>query len=432
MRRGNPGGRSAVLSASLLYATLAFLRGLVGGAIGPSLPQLSDDVKCRPPTCSFSVVMMAWGLGGIPVITVIGIVISKVSNGHRIIALTLLIMACVLKLIPSVGHINELSFLIAILNGCIASISCTTITLLGWLYEDSKEYSTWIAALGFAWGLGSTVSPDIVGETLLHTGRITWAYDIMAVFAFVLIMWPMALKAPKSSTEGNTGTFSKHRAPKVDWVFVSIATTYIFFVMGAEVSYGNFLSTYMVASKTGSKETGAFFTSLFFGAFTVGRGLQLPLTRYISATSMLLTGSIVSTAMVVLPLYAGLGSFSRNQLAAVVACVGLSMSMLHMNAMALVHSHTHLSGGATSCLLLGQYLGSAAVGWACSSFFARYGPSAIMWTISCCCIVGVVLIITLAIMHNNKQGGKRIDAGPTYHLVKSQDGFLDSSDDDFE
>ena len=68
---------------------------------------------------------------------------------------------------------------------------------------------------------------------------------------------------------------------------------------GAEMSAGGYLSTYSVLKNFETESTGAYLTSCFWGAFTIGRMISIPLSIRIGA-KFILFGNFIGMSYLLL------------------------------------------------------------------------------------------------------------------------------------
>ena len=145
--------------------------------------------------------------------------------------------------------------------------------------------------------------------------------------------------------------------------------------VGAEVGLAGWIYTYAYEMNLASKTTAAYLTSGFWGSFTFGRLLAIPLSRRIDPQVMLaadILGAALSIGIILLlP-----GSVWVLWLATLVA--GLSMASMFASLLTLAQSRMPWSARISGWFFLGSSLGAMAVPWIIGQLFESWGARSTM------------------------------------------------------
>ena len=170
--------------------------------------------------------------------------------------------------------------------------------------------------------------------------------------------------------------------------------------MGAEVAFGNWIYTYAVRLQMGSITQAAYLNSLFWGAFTIGRLVAIPIAARVKAQTIIwvdLIGSFICmSAVLFFP-----SSITILWVAA--AGTGLFFASIFPTALVMAEEHIALTGRVTSYFLIGSSLGGMVVPWLVGQIFEPVGPWTMPATVLICialCLVVCLRIATLRKLPN--------------------------------
>ncbi|XP_071477459.1 sodium-dependent glucose transporter 1A-like [Diadema antillarum] len=182
---------------------------------------------------------------------------------------------------------------------------------------------------------------------------------------------------------------------------MSLLFLFYFLYVGAEVSYGGFVATFAVQSSLEfSQDRAALVVSVFWGTFTLGRGLAICLASVVSPLRMIIFDLVGAVAACVALSLAG--DSNETVLWAGTSLLGLSMASLFPSGIAWLQTYTRVTGNAASFLVVGSALGEMAVPLLISSLFTWISDKGymslmyIMLAITLLCAAIFVYVIHLA------------------------------------
>jgi FHS family Na+ dependent glucose MFS transporter 1 len=241
-------------------------------------------------------------------------------------------------------------------------------TLLVWLH--GREVSPFMNGLHFCFGVGAFVSPLVVAQALRLSGDISWAYWILASLIAPAALWILRLPSPTAPSNHNDN--ETYRSSPLMVVLIAIV---LLLYVGAESSMGGWIYTYATATGLGNDAQAAYLTSLFWGVFTAGRLLSIPMVRRLSPRRMLTLdwlGCLISVgAMVFLgdaPVTVWLGTVG----------VGLSMASIFPIMISFAERHMSITGEITGWFFVGASLGGMTLPWLIGQLFESIGPRVTM------------------------------------------------------
>jgi FHS family Na+ dependent glucose MFS transporter 1 len=160
-------------------------------------------------------------------------------------------------------------------------------------------------------------------------------------------------------------------------VLLTLLVLSFFVYVGAELSFGNWLYTYALTLGLADATTAAYLTSGFWGAFTAGRLISIPIATRFSPGAVLLAdlvGCLAGVGVILLwpasPLALWIG-----------ACgTGFAMASIFPTMIAFAERRMTITGQITSLFLAGSAAGSG-------QLFERVGPHVMTTVIAAALIV---------------------------------------------
>jgi FHS family Na+ dependent glucose MFS transporter 1 len=227
-------------------------------------------------------------------------------------------------------------------------------------------------ALHFFFGVGAFISPLVVGQAILRSGGITWAYWLLALLILPSALWVLRLPSPAKETAAKDDP-----AGQTNYLLVGLIVLFFFFYTGIEAGMGGWTFTY--ATSLGMpEEMAAYLNSAFWGALTLGRLLSIPLAARFRPRSILLSdlaGCLVSLAIILLwpgsPLAIWIG----------VLGVGLSIASVFPTTLSLAERRMVITGQMTGWFFVGASAGAMFLPWLIGQLFEAGGPQVVMWVI---------------------------------------------------
>jgi FHS family Na+ dependent glucose MFS transporter 1 len=171
-------------------------------------------------------------------------------------------------------------------------------------------------------------------------------------------------------------------------VLTILLAALMFSHVGAELSFGGWIFSYASALGVGTATTARLLNSAYWGSFTIGRLIAIPLaTRLLPRTMMILNliGAAASAAVMMLfpgaPLAVWIGTLA----------LGFFVAPLFPTTINFAERRMPITGKVTGYFLVGANVGSMTVPWVIGQLFESVGPQSMVST------VGVVVLIALAL-----------------------------------
>lgn len=353
------------LALTAAYYLSIFILGLFTAVAGPALPSLAENTAS-----TFDQISLFFVLGAL------GYLLGSYFGGrgydrfpgHRIMALTLLVIAISGAFIPIMRQLRLLllaQFVLGLAQGA-NDVGCNT--LLMWVHHD-KGAGPFINGLHFFFGLGAFIAPLVLAGILSLTGGIQWVFWIFALLCLPLVFWLWNL--PEPSAQENSG--GEHGRTPMPLLPVALLVLAFLLYVGAEVGFGNWIYSYALTLGLGTAITSAYLTSAFWGTFTVGRLLGVWIsTRLRSATILFvdLVGCLASLSVIML--------WGDSTLALWAGAIGLGLFMASVFPTILVLSgeRMRVTGTMTGWFLVGGGIGGMILPWVIGQAFVGIGAGA--------------------------------------------------------
>lgn len=373
--------RTHPIIATVAYYLSFIILGMTTAASGPSLLKLADHT--------------ASGLDRISLIFIfssLGYVLGSYFGGraydrfpgHKLMAMTLLVIAVASIMIPVSTTLIVLllaMFLTGLASG-ILDVGCNTLLL--WTHKEKS--GPFMNGLHFFFGVGSLIAPLLLAQILLRTNDIYWLYYSFAIFSLPIMIWLWLLPEPAHNVHKDAQASSTFPVVPV----ILIVILFLLYV-GLELGFGNWIYTYALTLKLGTTVTAAYLTSAFWGSFTLGRLLGIWVsTRLRAHTTILvdLIGCTISTIIIMLwkesSVALWIGTFG----------LGLSMASIFPNIMMLAGERMQITGAITGWFLVGSGAGGMLIPWLLGQIFARTGPQ-LMTTVLLAVTLGIVAVLMI-------------------------------------
>ena len=232
------------------------------------------------------------------------------------------------------------------------------------------------------------LAPLLVAQVVDMPGAYRWIYIGLAALS-VLVGLRMATMAgsPQAVHPAEVAPGTAPARP-IPYSVVLMAALFLFFYVGAEIAFGNWVYTYAVELKLAQAVQAAYLTSAFWLAFTVGRLLSVPLaTRF--APRQVITVALLGCVFFMGLLFAFADSVAILWLAAL--GVGLSMAPVYPSGFTLAVQGLKLTARASSFILLGDSIGGMILPWLVGAVLEATGPRAMVYL-----VLGSVIGVLLA------------------------------------
>lgn len=349
------------LLVTIVYYLAFVLLGLTSAAQGPSLLDLARHTSSG--LDRVSLIFTAVALGYLVGSFVSGWAYDRIP-GHRLMAIALLVAAGSTAFIPVAWNLWLLLGAFFLLGLGKGSVDVGGNTLLLWLH--GQKVGPFMNGLHAAFGVGAFIAPLILDQVRVRTGEIHGLFWLTALLCLPVAIWLWLLPSP---------TATKYDIPEKKTTFpiipVAILITLFISYVGLELGFANWVYAYALNLKLATESSGAYLTSAFWGAFTVGRLLGIWTALRMRSTTILfmdLAGCIISALIILL--------WRDSVLALWVGTIGLGLCMASIFAtvLMLAGERIRVTGTITGLFLVGSALGSATIPALIGQAFAHIGP----------------------------------------------------------
>jgi FHS family Na+ dependent glucose MFS transporter 1 len=323
--------------------------GMDMAVVGPTLPALAGQTGST--LGAIGMVFFLGAVGGVAGTLLGGWVFDKVP-GRFVLAAAQIISAAMLFSAP---HAPWLALLLGvfIVKGITGGVINTGAnTLMSWTH--GQKSGPFITALHFFFGLGSFLSPFLLGLLIGAGGLYSDAYHLLAFFELLIgVILLISLRPPapqqKSPQETAAAGGGRFLAP-----LVLSAMLFLFFYVSAEITFGGWIYTYAVTLDLADAVRAAYLTSIFWLAFTIGRLISIPAAVRFSPRQ------IIPMALIGCAAFLGLlilfpGSSSAIWIAA--AGAGFCMAPVWPSGFTLAGQSVSLTARISGFILLGDSIG---------------------------------------------------------------------------
>ncbi len=354
-------GRTA---KSVVYFAAFVVLGMAAAVIGPTLPALAErtHVGLGQISLLFTTRALGYMLGSLR-----GGRLYDRSPGHPVMAAAVLLMGLTLFAMPLIPVLWVLTAVVLLLGVAEGALDVGGNTLLVWTH--GRKVGPFMNALHLFWGLGAFLSPLLVAQAVLVSGDITLAYWGLAVLmlppAIALLRLPSPAPA-RAAADGNSGDAS--------WLALLLAV-FLFLVVAPEAAFGGWVYSYAVTLHLADRTTAAYLTSVFWGSFTLGRLVGIPIAARAEPRTILfadLVGCLLSLGLILL--------WPESQAAIWVGTwgMGLFIASLFPTAICLGERCLTITGRLTGWFFAGAALAGMSVPWVIGQLFVRVGPRSMM------------------------------------------------------
>ncbi len=365
------------------------LLGMNSALTGPLLVDLAAQTGSA--LSQISVIFTTGSLGYFVGSTLGGRLYDKYP-AHCLMAILLLLLAGVTALVPLTMWLWLLSGLFFLSSVAAGAVDVGGNTLLIWIHRD--KVAPFMNGLHFAFGLGATLSPVLIVPIMKWGGGIAWVYWMMALLNLPVALLLFNLPSPSGVVEDEIES-----GKPADYLLVGLISAFLFLYVGAEVGFGNWIAAYAQGINLADAATAAYLTSAFWGVFTIGRLLAIPIAAVWPSRRILwvnLMGAVASLTLIIL-----LPSASWALWASAMA-LGLFLASTFPTMFSLAERHLSLTAKLTSMFFMGISLGAMILPWLIGQLFDAVGPRSVMWVILADVMLAMGLFVVLA-MHTQRR-----------------------------
>lgn len=357
--------RDNLLQTAGYYASFIGL-GLAGASLGPTLAGLAEHTGSD--LSQLGVLFTVRSLGGL-LGALLGSRLYDRAAGHPVASTMLLVMAVMMFLAPVTPYLWLLCLVMFAFGFAESTLDTGVNTLLLWVHGHAVP--PFMNALHFFFGVGSSLSPLIVGQAILWTQDVSAAYWTLGLLLLPVALW--LLRLPSPPRQGSAGDPTARRA---DPVLVGLIMLFFLLYVGAEIAFGGWIFTFAVRSALVDEPMAAYVTSAFWGAFTLGRLFSIPIATRVRPRIMLLaslTGSLFSLGLL------ALWPSSLPMIWVAAVGVGLSMASIFPTILSLAERRMAVTGKISGFFFTGASLGGMSIPWLVGRLATSSRPQAMIW-----------------------------------------------------
>ena len=369
----------------LLFISLGFSLGITG----PALPSLANQTGST--LGAIGAIFLLGSTGGMLGTALSGRLFDRIKNGHRVLGLAQLLSLTLLAIIPLANSL-PLLLVIFFINGLPGGIINTGAnTLLMWTH--GKKAGPYVNGLHFAFGLGAFLAPTVFAQVLNLGGTYQQAYWALAALALPISLFLMFL--PGSPELRDEGEENEQRPANLRQIMpmIAVAMLFLFFYVGSELTYGNWIYTYAITLDLADATRAAYLTSGFWLSFTIGRAISSPVAARFKPTQILAVAFFGGLAALALAISA---PSSLTVLWIATVAVGFFMAPVWATGYNFVGQSIKLTATVSSIIILGDSFGGVVLPWVTGQAIERFGAHTMPWlVISSFAINGLIFVIML-------------------------------------
>lgn len=358
------------LSKTLAYYAAFIALGMIAASLGPTLPELAEQTGTHLKEIGFLITVRSMGYlcGSLAA----GRLYDRYM-GHHLVIGAMIIVAVTFFIVPSLSLIWLLTGVFFIVGLGEAGMDVGGNTLLLWTHGD--KVGPFMNGLHFFFGVGAFFAPIVVAQSLEITDGIQWAYWIFALAMLPLMFVFSRLPSPEIRHASETKATSETQTNNV---LFGLSILFILLYVGVELGFGNWIYTYATRLDLMSKTTAAYLNSAFWGAFTVGRLLSVPVSMRYEPRTILL-GSLIGTFFSLMMMLAIRETF---MLWIGALGLGLSIAPIFATLISFVERRMALTGKMTSLFFVGAGAGAMVIPWGIGALMESQGAEIMLWLVT--------------------------------------------------
>jgi MFS transporter, FHS family, Na+ dependent glucose transporter 1 len=350
------------------YFLLFICLGLDMAVVGPTLPSLAAQTGSTLGAIGLIFFLSA---GGAALGTLLGGGLFDRVPGRFVLGAAQFFSAALFFLVPHVPWYGLLLFLFIIKGITGGLVNTGANTLLLWTHGEKA--GPFINALHFFFGLGSFLSPFLLGLLISAGGDYSDVYLLLAVIdATVGVAVLLSLSATVSSPKHPSGVDAREATSSLAPIVLS-AALFLFFYVGAELTFGGWVYTYAITLHLANAVQAAYLTSIFWLAFTVGRLISIPAALRFSPRQIIPVALAGGAAFLCLLI---LAPASPAVLWIAAAGIGFCLAPIWPTGYTLAGQSVPLTARISSLILLGDSIGGMVLPGLMGVLMERAGAAA--------------------------------------------------------
>ncbi len=349
------------------YYFLFICLGLDLAITGPTLPALASQTGSR--LAQMGLLFLAGSIGYTLGTLVSGRIFDRVA-GHPVMGIAQLLVAALLVLVPLTPWLWVLLAILVVKGFAEGFINTGANTLLVWTHGE--KVGPFMNGLHFSFGMGAFLSPLLIAQVIGIPGGYRWGFWIVAAIAALAGIRTLTMPGNPQPATNQTGGTSRLRGGTVPVALIASAMLFLFFYVGAEVTFGGWIYTYAITLKLATIAGAAYLTSAFWLAFTIGRLVSIPTATRFKPRQVIQTALLGCMTILILGII-----FYHTSIVLWLMAVGLGFCMAPIwpTGFTLAGQSIDLTGRLASIILLGDSFGGmvlpSAVGLVIESTGAR-------------------------------------------------------------
>jgi len=370
---------------SFVYFTAFLILGIATSAFGTTLPDLADQTgsSLRQISAIFSGNALGYILGSL-----LGGWLFDRRQGHPVLVVTLITVCLLFFALPLVPSLWILVSIITLVGFGMGIIDVGGNTLIVWLF--GRDVGPYMNALHLSFGVGALLSPILVDRVVISLGGIRWVYWILAVLVVPIVIWLTRIPSPDRPAD----QAEREGAPAIRRnSFMIVLISGLFFLhVGTELGFGGWIYSYAVAVQIGPDTVARLLNAVYWGGFTLGRLVSIPLAMKLRPQTMILFDLIGALASLSVLIF-----FPAWPTAIWVATFGLGLSIasLFPSSINFTERLMPISGRVTSYLLVGGNAGSMIIPWLIGQMFESKGPQAMVLILAGAMAIDLALFLAI-------------------------------------
>jgi len=361
--------------------------------IGTMLPSLADQTRTRLGLMGtlFLISSIGYVMG-----TVVGGHVFDKLPGHPILGSAGLCGAAVFAFIPLINTFPLLLILFGVKGFGDGLLNTGTNTLLLWTHEDKA--APFMTGLHFAFGIGAFISPLIAARIIAvgaPYGTIFWLLAVVSAAVSLRTLLDRSSPDPSRNNHNQPGSAG---SPPAHLPILLLSALFLFFYVGAEITFGGWLYSFALALELTSETTAAYLTSGFYLAFTIGRLFAIP------AASRFDVEKVIRAALIACLITLGIGTIFFQYppvLWAMTLGTGFFMAPIFPAGFSLAGKSMAVNARSSSYILLGDSFGGMILPWAAGLIIEATIPQSMLF------LVLGSLVLNLAVFSALLQARKR-------------------------
>lgn len=351
--------------------------GLATAALGPALPYLAAQTGSELSQISILFSMKA---AGYLVGSIIGGRLYDRLPGHKVMVAGLVGVIITMAMTPLLSLLWLLGAILFLLGATEGAVDVGGNTLLVWVHR--RKVGPFMNALHLFFGVGTFLAPIILAQSVLRSDGISWGYWLIALAIAPVALWLLRLPTPAAPDHED----DKDGLSNI-WL-LTLIVIFFFLYVGAEVSFGGWVFTYTLEMGLADEASAAYLTSIFWGAFTIGRLFSIPIASRLRPQWILsidLVGCLLGLGLILF--YPG----SQVALWGGTAILGLSMASIFPTMITFAERRMTLTGTITSWFFVGGSSGGIFFPWLIGQLFKPVGPQVTI-------IINLIAILAASLM----------------------------------